>query len=169
MTQILDKAFYKQDVLELAPALIGKTLVRQNDDRLIRVVITETEAYRGEEDLACHARKGRTPRTDPMYYEGGILYIYLVYGIHWMLNIVCGPQNMPQAVLIRAVKTANGPGKLTKMLGVDKQLNYHPVWTGEKLWIEDSSQTVDVITDTRIGIDYAGAWKHKPWRFILKD
>ncbi len=100
----LEKNFYTRDVLELAPALLGKKLVRVHPGgTTVSYMITETEAYRGEEDLACHASRGRTPRTAIMYDEGGVLYVYLVYGIHWMLNIVAGHEGDPQAVLIRAV------------------------------------------------------------------
>ena len=108
--QCIEKNFFTRDVLDLAPALLGKHLVRSFPGGIPRYyIITETEAYRGEDDLACHASRGRTPRTEVMYREGGILYVYLVYGIHWMLNIVTGITGDPQAVLIRGLKEINRP------------------------------------------------------------
>lgn len=165
----LTKDFFEQDVLKVAPALIGKTLVRKFPDNTIKkFIITETEAYRGEEDLACHASKGRTPRTEVMYNSGGCLYIYLIYGMYWMLNIVTEKENNPQAVLIRGLDSVNGPGRLTKVLQIDKTFNNLYVPTSELFWIEDNSLKIKIIKSTRIGIDYAGDyWKNKTWRFLL--
>ena len=165
----LDKSFFARDVLEVAPGLIGKYIVRVlPNGEIIRAMITETEAYRGEEDLACHASKGRTPRTEPMYMEGGILYIYLVYGIHWMLNIVTYSLNIPQAVLIRGIENFNGPGKLSKKLKIDKSLNKEDLEFSDQIWIEDNKSVFKIIESTRIGIDYAGEfWRNKKWRFII--
>nr|MQY80600.1 DNA-3-methyladenine glycosylase [Bacteroidota bacterium] len=110
----LGKSFYNRDVLTVAPELLGKVLVRKFDNGIIsRFVIEEVEAYRGKEDLACHASKGRTSRTEIMYHEGGKIYVYLVYGMYWMLNIVTGENSIPQAVLIRRIEGFSGPGKLT--------------------------------------------------------
>lgn len=165
----LTKDFFEQDVLKVAPALIGKILVRKFPDNTIKkFIITETEAYRGEEDLACHASKGRTPQTEVMYNSGGCLYIYLIYGMYWMLNIVTEKENNPQAVLIRGLDTVNGPGRLTKVLQIDKTFNNLYVPTSELIWIEDNSSKIKIIKSPRIGIDYAGDyWKNKPWRFLL--
>src|SRR5664280_42963 len=117
----LSRDFYIRDVLATAPEVPGKNLViRLSDGSLGSYKITEVEAYRGSEDIACHAFKGRTTRTEIMYHEGGRLYIYLIYGMYWMLNIVTGEKDNPQAILIRSVEEFPGPGKLTKSLGIDK-------------------------------------------------
>jgi len=107
----LKREFYIRDVLEVAPELPGKNLVVRSGNGLHgRYMVTEVEAYRGSEDIACHASKGRTARTEIMYHEGGRLYVYLVYGMYWMLNVVTGCENDPQAVLIRGVESLDGPG-----------------------------------------------------------
>ncbi|OFX47169.1 MAG: 3-methyladenine DNA glycosylase [Bacteroidetes bacterium GWA2_30_7] len=167
----LNKDFFEQDVLKVAPALIGKFIVRKFPDNTIsKFLITETEAYRGEEDLACHASKGRTPRTEVMYKSGGYLYIYLIYGMYWMLNIVTEKENNPQAVLIRGIDVANGPGKLSKVLNIDKSFNNHYIPTSDSFWIEDNKTKVKIINSKRIGIDYAGDyWKNMQWRFLLDE
>jgi DNA-3-methyladenine glycosylase len=116
----LNRDFFTRDVLEVAPNLLSGILaIRGRDGAVRKFIITETEAYRGAEDKACHASKGRTARTEVMYHEGGRLYVYLVYGIHWMLNVVAGKGNDPQAVLIRGLHGCNGPGRVTKVLGID--------------------------------------------------
>lgn len=165
----LDSAFFERDVLKVAPDLIGKYLVRKLENgNILRLMITETEAYRGEEDLACHASKGRTKRTEMMYNDGGHIYIYLIYGMYWMLNIVTAEPENPQAVLIRGIEGFDGPGKLTKAMKIDKTFHGQYITTTEELWIEDSQPTIKVKTSTRIGINYAGQpWIDKPWRFIL--
>ncbi len=114
----LDRLFYRRDVLEVAPELLGKNLVmnQANGDKRI-YTITETEAYRGGEDLACHASKGRTARNEVMFGDGGFIYMYLIYGMHWMLNVVTSVEDSPQAVLIRGVREASGPGRLTRLTG----------------------------------------------------
>ena len=116
----LKRDFYTRDVLEVAPALLSKILaIAKPDGTISRYYVTETEAYRGSEDLACHACKGRTPRTEVMFHKGGLIYVYLIYGIHWMLNVVTGKINEPQAVLIRSLEGCTGPGRLTKISGID--------------------------------------------------
>ena len=162
--------YYKQDVLIIAPDLVGKYLVVQKQDNTIgKYIITETEAYRGEEDLACHASKGRTKRTEIMYRAGGHIYVYMIYGMYWMLNVVTGKINEPQAVLIRGIKGYNGPGKLTKALHIDDSYNGKLLNQTTGIWIEESEYKPELNIATRIGIDYAGEiWKNKPWRFTLK-
>lgn len=162
------KDFYKRDVLDVAQELVGKVLVRRFADGVeMRLRITETEAYRGEEDKACHAHKGRTPRTETMYMEAGIIYMYLIYGMYWMFNIVTGEVNIPQAVLIRCVKEHNGPGKLTRALQINKEFNREDVCTNEHLYIMDDGYKPNIIKKTRVGIDYAGEeWISKEWRFV---
>jgi DNA-3-methyladenine glycosylase len=161
--------FYIRDVLEAAPEVPGKNLViKLSDGSLERHRITEVEAYRGSEDRACHAFKGRTTRTEIMYHEGGRLYIYLIYGMYWMLNIVTGEKNNPQAILIRGVEKYPGPGKLTKSLGIDRSYYGEDLVTSDRIWLEDPGMDFSVKCGPRIGIDYAGEyWKSRPWRYFL--
>ncbi len=167
----LDHTFFRRDVLEVAPALLGKRLVRRYDDgREESFLITETEAYRGEEDLACHASKGKTPRTATMYLPGGVLYIYLIYGMYWMMNIVTGAEEDPQAALIRGIEGFDGPGKLTRRLSIDKSFNGEDLVTSPRIWLEETGIHPPYATSPRIGVDYAGEkWKNMPWRFKVKE
>jgi len=164
----LGKDFFDRDVLLVAPELLGKIIVRTFENgECKRFMITETEAYRGEEDLACHASKGRTPRTEVMYHSGGSIYVYLIYGMYWMLNFVTEKENNPQAVLIRGIENIKGPGRVSKILEVSKELYGESLINSEKIWVEDNDSHVDCTTDVRVGIDYAGdIWKNKKWRFI---
>jgi DNA-3-methyladenine glycosylase len=135
-------------------------------------MIVEVEAYHGESDLACHARAGRTKRTQVMYGPGGFWYVYLCYGIHEMLNLVVGPADFPAAILIRGVEGAVGPGRVTKALGIDRRLNATSATSGESgLWLEDRGVRVPrriVQVTPRIGVDYAGPiWSMKHWRFAF--
>jgi DNA-3-methyladenine glycosylase len=166
----LNHPFFRRDVLEVAPELLGKRLVRRYDDGTTEAfLITETEAYRGEEDLACHASKGKTPRTTTMYLPGGVLYIYLIYGMYWMMNIVTGEAEHPQAVLIRGIEDYDGPGKLTRHLQIDRSFNAEDLTSSPRIWIEESNLRPAFITSPRIGVDYAGEkWKNMPWRFMIK-
>lgn len=167
----LDRAWYERDVLEVAPGLISKVLAVRTDGGITaRYLITETEAYRGEEDLACHASRGRTQRTDIMYHTGGRLYVYLVYGMYWMLNIVTGRTDDPQAVLIRGLSGCYGPGRLTRLLGIDKSFNGEDLNASRRIWVEDTGTDPVFITGERIGIDYAGDfWKSRPWRYFIPE
>ncbi len=164
------KEFESQKTVALARSLIGKLLVRQKPDgEVLRVRICETEAYHGEKDLACHASHGRTARTEVMYAPGGRWYVYLCYGCHEMLNLVTGPEGWPAAVLIRGVEGASGPGRVTRLLGVDRSLNRTVASVAAGLWLEDDGcrpRRGAVRSGPRVGIDYAGAtWAAKPWRF----
>ena len=161
--------FFHRPCLTVAEELVGKVLVhRLPDGQELRLRISETESYCGESDTACHAHKGRTKRTEVLYADAGTVYVYLCYGIHWLLNIVTGEAQDPQAVLIRACQGANGPGKLTKALGITGELNRGSVF-GEELWIEDDGFSCSVVTDKRVGIGYASQEdQDKPWRFIMK-
>jgi DNA-3-methyladenine glycosylase len=163
------KDFYTRDVLDVAPELPGKNLViKLPDDSFGRFMITEVEAYRGCEDRACHASKGRTARTEIMFHEGGRLYIYLIYGMYWMLNIVTGERDNPQAILIRGVENYPGPGILTKSLGIEKTFYGEDLCCSERIWIEDPGLKYTVKTSPRIGVDYAGEyWKSRPWRYFI--
>jgi len=165
----LSRDFFIRDVLDVAPDLIGKNLVIKFPDGTVgRYIVTEVEAYRGSEDKACHAFKGRTSRTEIMFHEGGRLYIYFIYGMYWMLNIVTGKENDPQAVLIRGVENIDGPGKLTRSLGIDRSYYGEDLVTSERIWIENDGFTPIVKNGQRIGIEYAGEpWKSKPWRYYI--
>lgn len=161
--------FYIRDVLDIAPELPGKNLVlRSNSGTLARYRITDVEAYRGTDDKACHACKGRTTRTEIMFHEGGKLYIYFIYGMYWMMNIVTGEKDNPQAILIRGVEQYPGPGILTKALGIDKSFYGEDLIISDRIWLEDDGFKPSVKISPRIGIDYAGDyWKLKPWRFFI--
>jgi DNA-3-methyladenine glycosylase len=163
----LHTTFFLRDVLEVAPDLIGKTLVRKFDDGTIRqFIITETEAYRGMEDLACHASKGRTPRNEVMFREGGIVYVYFIYGMYWMLNVVTGREGDASAVLIRGLDDISGPGRVGKLLHLDRSFYAEDLFVSQRIWIEDSEKVVPYISSPRIGIKYAGEpWVSMPWRF----
>lgn len=166
----MNKNFYTKSALEVAPRLLGKHLVRKlPNGKTIRSKICEVEAYVGEEDLACHASKGRTDRTKVMYEEGGVWYVYLVYGMYHMLNVVTGEKDSPSAVLIRGVQDVSGPGRLTKQLKIDGSLNSLSISKQTGLWIEDG-ETIPkdkIMTTPRIGVSYAGVWAKKPYRFLI--
>ncbi len=134
-------------------------------------MITEVEAYDGERDLACHARVGRTKRTEVMYAAGGVWYVYLCYGVHEMLNLVVGPEDWPAAVLIRGVEGLSGPGRLTKGLGIGRELNGAKADEVSGLWIEDRGGRMPrgrVMATPRVGVDFAGpVWAGKRWRYVL--
>ena len=165
------KVLQEQKTVALARWLLGKHLVRRHADGATDArMIVETEAYDGERDQACHARAGRTPRTQVLYQPGGIWYVYLCYGIHEMLNLVVGPADWPAAILIRGVEGAIGPGRVTKALTINRQLNTANATSDVSgLWLEDRGVRVPrtiVETTPRIGVDYAGPiWTMKPWRF----
>lgn len=162
--------FFRRDVLEVAPELLGKNLVRKYDDKTVeRYLITEVEAYRGGKDRACHANKGRTPRTEVMFREGGLIYVYLVYGIHWLLNIVTGESGDASAVLIRGLIGLPGPGIVGKALMLDKSFYGENITTSNRIWIENTGINITYETATRKGINYAGEpWASKPWRYFIK-
>ncbi|MGE0018717.1 MAG: DNA-3-methyladenine glycosylase [Draconibacterium sp.] len=162
--------FFQRDVLFVAPELLGKILVRQFPDGTVaRYSITETEAYSGDGDRACHASKGKTPRTEVMFREGGHVYVYLIYGMYWMLNFVTGPLGEASAVLIRGLEGISGPGKVGKALQLDRSFYGENLETSDRIWIEDTENRPGFIATPRIGIDYAGEpWVSKPWRFIVK-
>jgi len=163
----LGRGFYDRDVLDVAPDMVGKVLVRRTGEGEFRYVIVETEAYRGEEDEACHARFGRTSRNWIMYGRGGLVYVYLIYGMYWMLNVVTGAEEVPQAILIRGLAGHNGPGILTRNLGIERSFYGEDLVTSSRLWIEDGSTHPAVIRKPRVGIAYAGEpWISREWRFM---
>lgn len=156
--------FFHRHALEVAPDLVGKLLIHKG--KALR--ISETEAYCGVADTACHAHKGRTPRTEVLYADAGTIYIYLCYGMHWLMNVITGDVGDPQGVLIRACVDAQGPGKLTKALGITGDRNRDSVVTSDELWIADDGFRCSFHTDKRVGIGYASeADQAKPWRFIM--
>lgn len=159
--------FYHRPCLEVARDLVGKILVHRTPEGELRLRITETEAYCGVNDTACHAHKGRTKRTEVLYADAGTVYVYLCYGIHNLMNIITGDIDDPQGVLIRACEGYPGPGRLTKYLQITRDHNRLSI-LGEEIWIEDDGQRYEIKTDKRVGIGYASQEdQDKPWRFIL--
>lgn len=165
----LPKDFYTQDALEVAPQMLGKILVRTfSDGTQIRLPISEVEIYRGGEDLACHASRGITERNRIMFGEGGYIYMYLVYGMHWMFNIVTGLAGHPEALLVRGIGEIFGPGKVTKHLGMDRSFYGEPIFYSTRIYIENAPTVAQYQTGPRIGINYAGEpWLSIPWRLYL--
>ncbi|WP_298905762.1 DNA-3-methyladenine glycosylase [uncultured Psychrobacter sp.] len=199
---ILEPAWFSRPTCVVAADLIGKVLCRQLTDsdgkqKILRMRISETEAYIGEGDAACHAHAGtRTARTEIMYSQGGVFYVYLTYGIHHMLNLVSGPAESPEAVLIRAgfftedserlldeqllsadkplsplkeIKQLAGPGKLTKQLQIDRELYGKTITPASGVWIEEDGCQPPISLRPRIGIDYAGEAKDWLLRYIWTD
>lgn len=188
----LPREFYtRSDVLEVARDLLGKKLVVPNRSGVrVAGLIVETEAYRGPEDRASHAYNGRrTVRTETMYGRGGTAYVYFVYGMYNQFNVVTNAEDVPHAILVRAVEPSegldimrrrrrgrseyeltSGPGRLCLALGIDRQLDKADL-LGERVWIEEgvSISPRQVARGPRIGIDYAEEWIKKPWRFWIKD
>lgn len=183
---ILKRNFYNQNTVKVAKGLLGCFLVREYKSKIIKARITEVEAYRGEYDLASHASRGRTKRTEIMYGHSGHAYIYMIYGMYFMLNVVTEEKDFPAAVLIRGVKTPsvlrtsplwkggedlNGPGKLTKFLHIGKSLNGYDLTIGKKIWIErpENKKKFKIIKSSRIGIDYARHCRKWKWNFKIAN
>jgi DNA-3-methyladenine glycosylase len=171
----LTREFFERRTLLVARELLGKIIVRRIGRQKISVMITETEAYIGEKDLASHARFGRTKRNAVMYGRAGVWYPYFIYGIHWMLNVTTEGFDRPAAVLIRAgilIETDHvirGPGILAKSLKVDGSF-YGKSATSGDLYIKDHGyRPKKIIKTPRIGIDYAGVYKDKKWRFVIPN
>jgi DNA-3-methyladenine glycosylase len=172
--RVLPRIYFNRPTLTVARSLIGKYLVRSIDGRMLAGKVVEVEAYVGSQDKACHASKGRTQRTDVMFGPGGVAYVYLIYGMYHCLNVVTEREEFPSAVLIRAIEIdgelIDGPGRLCRALQIDRRLNRVDLTTGESLWFEDRGVLVkrgDVGVHPRVGVDYAGAWAKKLWRFRL--
>ncbi|MEQ1846784.1 MAG: DNA-3-methyladenine glycosylase [Nitrospira sp.] len=172
----LPRTFFNRPTLAVARALVGKYVVRENGNGIVAGRIIEVEAYVGSQDKACHASKGRTARTEVLFGPPGISYVYLIYGMYHMLNVVTERAEFPAAVLIRAIEVdgelIDGPGKLCCELGIDRSLHRLDMTHGRQLWFEDRDERVSrkqVGTFPRIGVDYAGAWAKKPWRFRLLE
>ena len=153
---MFSREFFRQDATKLTPQLIGKIIAhRLPDGSIVRMRISETEAYCGVDDTACHAHKGKTKRAEILWRDGGTIYVYLCYGMHWLMNIVSGSEGDPQAVLIRCCVDAEGPAKLTKALRIDGSFNGRDILDCEELWLEDDGAEVNITLDTRVGIGYA--------------
>lgn len=187
----LPGSFFKREALTVARELLGMRLVRRLNGERLAGIITETEAYSGEEDQACHARAGCTPRTVVMYGPPGRAYVYFTYGMHWCLNCVTGQEGYPAAVLIRAIiptegieviaarrspqkpaQWCSGPGKLTLALAIDKSFNGCDLTDplGD-LWLEQGDRIDDeqVIRGPRVGINCVSEpWRSMPWRFVAQ-
>jgi DNA-3-methyladenine glycosylase len=165
----LPQSFFDREAEDVARDLIGCYLVRRRGRVSSRARIIETEAYVGPHDLACHASRGRTVRTEVMFGPPGILYIYLVYGLHWMLNVVTGPVDFPAAVLIRSVDGICGPGRLSSSFGITGTLNGRFASAPSGLWFANDERLAPPKIDRtpRIGVEYAGQiWSAKRYRFI---
>lgn len=170
MRKVLSSQFFDRNALEVAPELLGKYLVRFIDGTKIAKKIVEVEAYAGPEDLASHSSRGKTKRTEVMFGEPGRFYVYFIYGMYWMLNVVCGPGEYPSAVLIRGVEDLIGPGKVAKHFKIDKVFNGLKILKENDLWIEDRGEKIlpsKIIKSKRVGVDYAGEYKDKEYRFSL--
>jgi DNA-3-methyladenine glycosylase len=171
---ILPALFYARPTLQVARSLLGKYLVRETAAGLREGRIIEVEAYVGPEDRASHASRGRTNRTEVMFGPPGLAYVYMIYGMYHCLNVVTERIDYPAAVLIRAVEheagLADGPGRVCRVFEIDRQLNYHDLTSGKAFWIEDRGEQIrrtQIGAFPRIGVDYAGPWAAKPWRFRL--
>lgn len=195
---ILHKEFYKQGALTLAKELLGKVIVRTVDNVTLKAKIVETEAYIGEMDKASHAYNGRrTERTEPLFREGGISYVFFIYGKYYCFNVISGLEDKGEGVLIRAIEPlnefdylakkrfsqsyeelseakkkaiTNGPSKLCLAFSIDKSDNYKKLYEKGDLYIEDTNEDekIDIVETTRIGIDYAEEAIGFPWRFYIK-
>lgn len=194
---IINKEFYKQGALTLAKELLGKVVVRTVDNVILKAKIVETEAYIGEIDKASHAYNGRrTERTEPLFREGGIAYVYFIYGKYYCFNVISGVENKGEGVLIRALEPlnefeylaqkrfnedydqlteakkkalTNGPSKLCIAYSIDKSENYIKLYEKGEFYIEEGEmENFEIVETTRIGIDYAEEAIDFPWRFYIK-
>lgn len=167
----LPREFFERDALAVAPELVGCRIVRALPDGTENsLVITETEAYCGELDSACHAYRGKTKRNAPLYMRGGVFYVYLCYGIHWLLNAVTGGEGVPQGVLVRACEGFPGPGRLTKALGITGAFTGLPVDGGAELYFAPREGEWELSAAPRVGIAYASPEDRvRPWRFIGRE
>lgn len=170
-TRILEGAFFARSALEVAPHLLGMYLVRRVGGEARAYRIVETEAYHGYEDRASHASRGKTARTQVMFGPAGYLYVYLVYGMYDMLNVVTGVVNEPSAVLIRGIEGCVGPGRLTRKLHITRAQNGFRACPKHGVWFEDRGEEVvgRIVRTPRIGVAYAGPeWAGKEYRFVLE-
>lgn len=191
-TMILHESFYQQEIITVAKELLGKILVHESKEGTTTGKIVETEAYQGPEDQAAHSSEGRrTKRNEVMFGQKGHAYVYFIYGLYFCFNVTAGNvPGKPEAVLIRAlepvsgeeimakrrgqqvkaVNLTNGPSKLCMAMGISKTQNKTDL-TAPPLYIEDASLVPqdNIVETTRIGVDYSGEWKNKPWRFYIRN
>jgi DNA-3-methyladenine glycosylase len=187
----LPRAFFARDTQLVARELLGKLLVRRWRGSDLVGRITDVESYVGPDDLACHASKGCTPRTKVMFGRAGFAYVYLVYGMHELFNLVTEAEGFPAAVLVRSLEPVagisamerargtnklqqltTGPGRLTQAMRITRKLNHIDCCTSETLFVADDGHLVEetqIQTGPRIGVDYAGEWAQRPWRYYLRD
>jgi DNA-3-methyladenine glycosylase len=172
------RSFFERGTLTVARALVGMHLVHDDGGTVRAGRIVETEAYLGPRDLAAHSARGRTRRTEVMFGPPGRAYVYFIYGFWNCLNVVTGPAGVPHAVLLRALEPLGGlaestwgPGLLCRALHIDRRLNGADL-LGDELWLEcpqKRSSAVRIARAARIGVDYAGEWAQRPWRFFDRD
>jgi DNA-3-methyladenine glycosylase len=173
--KVLPQEFYNRDARKVARELLGKFLIRKIKNKTYAYPIIETEAYIGPHDLASHASKGRTKRTEPMFGPPGYTYVYLIYGMYHCLNVVTHREGHPAAVLIRALgdPSCSGPGKLCRTLEVSRKDNVLPVFKkSSNIWIEDRGVKISsrqISKTARIGVAYAGEWKDKKFRYVIPN
>jgi len=169
--RVLTSDFFDRPADRVAREMLGALLVvRAADGQLNRHLVFETEAYLGAHDLACHGSRGLTTRNATMFGPAGRWYVYLCYGMHWMLNVVTGKEGVPAAVLIRGAGEHVGPGRLTKGLGIDRSLDGRPASRRAGLWLEASGIALPrrlIERTPRIGVGYAEEWAEKPLRFVV--
>lgn len=169
----LRRAFYAQPALVLAPQLLGTIMVRRDGAAQRRARLIEVEAYLGPKDLASHSSKGRTARTEVMFGRPGHAYVYFIYGMHFMFNIVAGAEGEAQALLVRAAEPLDawdvdlsGPGRFARAFGVTRADNGLDL-TGDGIYlVGDRTYEPRIIRRKRVGVDYAGRWKDRLLRFI---
>ncbi len=173
--KIIEEFFYRDKTESVAKKLLGKLLVRKEANRWQIGRIVETEAYLGAHDLACHGA-WRPNSAKTLWGEPGRYYVYLIYGMYYMLNIVCEEKGKPAAVLIRAVEPlqnlnlkAGGPGRITKAYNIDKSFDGQPAYRGNLVIVDDADFEYELGSSKRIGVDYAGDWAKKPLRFFVKN
>lgn len=175
----LSRDFYNRSTLIVARELLGKTLVLEEGGVRRTGRIVETEAYVGEHDLACHAARGRTRRTEVLYGPPGYAYVYLIYGMYFCFNAVTRPEGQASAVLVRGLEPlegfgeearTDGPGKLCRAMGITLLHNRLDL-LGDRLFIEDAAKLPpkQILRGPRIGVDYSGEWAQRPYRFWIRD
>ena len=185
----LDRTWFDRPAEAVARDLLGARLVHDAADGPVAGTIVEVEAYAGPEDLAAHSARGRTPRNDVMFGTPGHLYVYFIYGMHHCMNVVCGPDTKPEAVLLRAVavdqgvdlarrrrglgvpptRLASGPGNVAAAFGVDRALNGIDLLDGPMRIVPHAGRDLEIATGPRVGVDYAGEWAARPLRFWIRD